>query len=161
MLEKELSVLSEEEKKQLYIAIPQISILIAGADGVIDKSEKTWAEKITQIRSYSFSEDLRSFYAEVSERYSDQIDELIEELPNDVEERTKILSERISKVEPILKKLQFDFACAVYKSYKSFAKHVAEVSGGFLDYGSINFDEYRLIDLPMIEFDTTNPGKHL
>ena len=36
-------------------AIGWITVLIAGADGNIDKEETAWAEKLTKIRSYAVS----------------------------------------------------------------------------------------------------------
>ena len=145
-----LANLSAEEVAQLTDAIPLITILIAGADGEIDPSETEWAEKLTRIRQYDYANDYNEYYKSVGEKYSDRLPELIKELPGGTERRIKEISERLEALNPLLKKLERNFAMGLIDSFKTFAKHVARASGGFFGIGSINKEEAKLIDLPMI-----------
>ncbi|MBK8391868.1 MAG: hypothetical protein IPL23_22440 [Saprospiraceae bacterium] len=56
----------------------------------------------------------------------------------------------MEEVNPILGKLDHLVALHLYKSYTSFAKHVAKASGGVLGFFSIGPNESNLITLPMI-----------
>ncbi|MFZ1702996.1 MAG: hypothetical protein WAT79_01550 [Saprospiraceae bacterium] len=142
--------LSDAEYGKLKDAIALITVLIAGADGTIQKNELDWAAKVTKIRSYNMSEDLKEFYKEVGIQYADQLNEFFDSFPSTVEDRTRLISERISQLDPILAKLHPKVGARLYKSYLSFAKHVAKASGGFLGFFSINKQEAKLIGLPML-----------
>ena len=145
------SRLSESEYTKLKDAIPLITLLIGGADGDLDKDEKAWAEKVTKIRSYKMSDDLIGFYQEVGKDFADKLDQYVRDFPSTVEDRVHLISERLSLINPILKKLDPKVAYHLYKSYLSFAKHVAKASGGFFGFFSIGPDEGDLIDLPMLD----------
>ncbi len=142
--------LSEAETQLMHDAIPMITVLIAGADGNIDPEETAWAEKLTNIRSYSFHESLQPFYEKVGETFSDKTTDLIKSLPGSVNSRTETISAELSKLNGILANLEPEFAKRYYDSLVSFAKHVAKADGGFLGFGSISKEEAALIELPMI-----------
>jgi uncharacterized protein YydD (DUF2326 family) len=143
--------LSKDEYALLKDSIPQITVLIAGADGKISQSETNWAEKVANIRSYSEPEEYRKFYEEVGQDFHDRLEKLISELPQGVEERGQMIARTLSGLNPILKKLEPKHAAHIYGELKSFAKHVARASGGFLTFWSISAEEKRWIDLPMLE----------
>ncbi|MGB3086025.1 MAG: hypothetical protein WBB21_14990, partial [Saprospiraceae bacterium] len=82
--------LKPEEYQLLIDAVPMIAILIAGADNDIDLKERQWAEKIVKIRSYSNQFDLKPLYKEVDEQFSMLFDKMIEELPKDADNRSRI-----------------------------------------------------------------------
>ncbi len=143
--------LSKEEYALLKDAIPQITILIAGADGKISPDETAWAEKVTGIRTYSSAEEHQDFYREVGETFQTRLDQLISELPEDVGARTSRISETLSGLNAILHKLELKNAAQLYNELRSFAGHVARSSGGFLKFWSVSAEEKKLIDLPMLE----------
>lgn len=145
-----LEHLSKTEIEQLIDAIPLITILIGGADGVLDKDEKEWAKKITEIRTYNNQENLNEFYKMVGEVYSKKLDAFSESLPNHIEDRTKHISEKLTDLNEIMSKLDNDFGSQLYESYVSFAGHVAKASGGFLRFFNVSSEEKKLIDLPML-----------
>jgi len=113
--------LSQEEKDLLLEALPLVTVLIAGADGKIDVSETSWAEKLTGIRSYS-----------------------------NAKEATKSISDKLAGLNDILPKLPQVMAAKLYKSLTSFAKHIARADGGVFKMWSVSKEEQALIDLPMI-----------
>lgn len=145
-----LQQLNDEEMQELYDAIPVITLLIAGADGKIEKAELEGSEKITRIRGFSGGEVMQAFYDKVGEDYSERLQRWLKVVSKDTAERTADLSARLEKLNPILAKLDPQWGAAMYDSFTSFAKHVAKASGGFLGMGSINKDEAELIDLPML-----------
>ena len=142
--------LKEEEANILVEAIPYITVLIAGADGKIDKDEMDWGAKLTKIRSYAHPDVLHDFYKAVGENYQEKVEQLIEQLPPDTAARTTAISQHLEKINDILPKLNPWDAYTLYKSFTSFAKHVAKASGGFLGFGSINKNEADLMGLPML-----------
>lgn len=148
---KELESLSASEQQLLLDAVPYITILVAGADGEIDTKEVEWGERITKIRSFSYEEDLRPFYKKVGQNYDERLHELIDRLPKDKDKRNQIISDELSKLNKILPKLDHFYARLYYQSLKSFADHVAHSSGGVMGWLSVGFEEYKVIDLHMID----------
>jgi len=146
------------EKDKLKKSISLITVLIAGADGNIEKEELTWAKKIAGVREYGPPTKLHSFYQDVGVDYEENVNALIDTLPADVAERTKVISDRLAELNPILAKLDNDIASAYYKSFITFAEHVAKATGGILGFFSVSSEEKSLITLPMIdviEYDET------
>ncbi|MFK8103403.1 MAG: hypothetical protein AB8G15_12795 [Saprospiraceae bacterium] len=149
-MQTNLDRLSEEEKQELYDAIPLITILIAGADGNIDEEELEWSKKLTHIRSYSTGEQLQVFYSKIEADLQDKLKRWQDALPKDVKERQASISARLSQLNPILAKMDVEAGAVFYQHLTSFAKHVAKASGGFLGFGSISKEEEELINLPMV-----------
>lgn len=147
---KNFDHIATEELAKLKAAVAEITVLIAGADGEIDKAEKAWAEKVTQIRSYKMHKDLIEFYQEVGRTFHDDLDNLIDSLPGSVSERQAILETHLSRLNSILPKLSPKVGKMLYNSYLSFAKHVATASGGILGFFSVGPKESQLLNLPMI-----------
>ncbi|MFK7808181.1 MAG: hypothetical protein AB8F74_10315 [Saprospiraceae bacterium] len=141
---------NEEQAEILVDSIPLITILIAGADGNIDEDERTWGEKLTKIRSYSYPELLNDFYKRVGETYSEKMDAYIASLPKETDARTAAVSEKLEKLNGMLAQLDQHDGHTIYKSLTSFAEHVAKASGGFLRIGAISSAEAKLINLPML-----------
>ncbi len=144
------STINEKDYSKLKDAIALITILIGGADGDLDKDEIAWAEKITKIRSYKMSEDLLGFYQEVGKDFSTKLDQYIKDFPVSKEDREHLITERLVALNPILASLDQSVAYHLYKSYTSFAEHVAKASGGLFGFFSIGPHEGELIELPMI-----------
>lgn len=147
---KHFENISESEFSNLKNAITWITILIAGADDNIDKDELDWANKLTKIRAYGNPDILNEFYTEIGKEYQEYLESEMKSLPSDVKQRNGILSERIAMLNEILPKLPNNFGYHLYKSYTSFANHVAKSSGGFLRFFSVSNDESKWVDLPML-----------
>lgn len=144
-------VLSDAEYDKLKQTIANISIYIAAADGEIEESETQWAEKVTKIRSYNLPEDLREFYKDVGVDFHDRLEKLLDTLPKPQAERMAFLERELASINPIMAKLDEELGAELYKSFRSFAKHVAKSSGGFLGFFSIGPKEADLIKLSMID----------
>lgn len=148
---KELESLPIEDQKILMDAVPYITILVAGADGDIDMKEVEWSEKLMKIRSFSYEEDLRPFYKKVGNTYEARLHQLMDMLPKDKDSRNQIISDELAKLNAILPKLDHFYARLYYQSLKSFADHVAHASGGVMGWLSVGFEEYKVVDLHMID----------
>jgi hypothetical protein len=158
-MEQDLSLLSPDAVESLKDAYAQITVLIAGADGKIDPEELSWAEKITQIRTYAGDERFKDFHVEVNDNISARIKELIAELPTDTKSRNAILSEKLSRLNPILASLDPSIGSYLYKGYISFADRIAKASGGFLSFFTIGPEEKKWVMLPMINPIHYNPDE--
>jgi len=143
--------IDEAELTKLIEATDLITILIAGADGDIDDEEMEWAQKLADIRSYAYAEELKDYYSAVGQHFDIRLKALIAALPKEVEPRNREISIRLTELNPILQKLDNQIGAMLYESYTSFAEHVAKASGGFLRFASVSKEEKALINLPMIE----------
>ena len=142
--------LSESQFQVTKEAIAWITVLIAGADGNIGEEETKWAAKVTKIRGYSNPNDLTPFYEAVGVDFSAQLKDLISKVPKDTKTRQELLSRKIEQLNQILPLLENNLGHFLLASYRSFAKHVAKASGGFLGFFSVGTEESKLIDLPML-----------
>ena len=144
--------LTEDQRQKIKDAMSWITVLIAGADGKIEAGETAWAEKVTKIRGYhNPSNELTPFYEAVGEEFSEKLDHLIANVPEDVSERNAILSRKLEQLNDILPLLDHNnIGFKLLASYRSFAEHIAKSSGGFLGFFSVSKDEGNLIGLPMI-----------
>ena len=142
--------LTADELSILEDAIPQIAVLIAGAEGEINVQETDWAAKLTHIRTYNSSDDLHDFYKDVDAKFAVKFSEFTKFSSTQTEVRQAKFSENLAKVNPILEKLDNKTAFHLYDSFLSFAKGVANSSGGVLGFNKISKEEQKWLDLPMI-----------
>jgi len=147
---KHFENISSEELRILQETVCKVAALIAYADGKVDIDETYWAEKIASIRSYGEPNELNEFYTGVDSEFSDAFQNEVDNLPNDTAEARQCLSDDIARANDILPKLSPKVSYLMYKSYTSFAKHIAKASGGFMGFFSIGSEEAKLIDLPML-----------
>ena len=147
---REFKNLSEEEARSLIDAPVLVSLLIAGADEEVDEKEKDKSIKIAHFRAQNPESILKDYYAEVDKYFEQSFSQYMESLPKDSSSRNHFISSRLEKLNEILPKLDNEFACEFYKSLVSYAKRVAEASGGVLGYGSVNAAESEWMDLKMI-----------
>jgi hypothetical protein len=147
---KHFENLSQEDLVVLENAVPQIAVLIAGADGKIDVKEEIWAEKVTAIRGFAGDKWLNDFYDEVHANFAIRFRDLVKHLPTETAKRQEVLSTELEKINPILAKLEAQTAFKLYKSFKSYADQVAHASGGILGFHSVSHDEEVWLGLPMI-----------
>ena len=132
-----------------------VAILIAGADGNIDKAERKEAITLAQSKQSRAREQLADYYKEVSDRFETKFNELLETLPDDAAARTQDITQELRKLNFILPKIDKNFAVKFHASLKDLAKKIAEASGGLFGYLSVSYDEAKLMELKMIN----NPGK--
>ncbi len=147
---KEFEKLREDEIQVLLDAPVYVSILIAGADGNIDKSERKEAIGVARAKQSRAREQLVDFYKVISEKFESRFNELIDSLPDDTEERNKAITMELRKLNFILPKIEKNWSIKFYASLKDLGKKIAEASGGVLGYLSVSYEEAKFMELKMI-----------
>ena len=147
----EFKPLREDEMDVLLKAPVYVAILIAGADGIIDKAEKKKAIDISKDKQGRARDQLTEYYKIVGESFEDNFNGLLDNLPVSTEERTQAVSIELRKLNFILPKIDKNFGIKLYSSLKDLAKKIAEASGGVLGYLSVSYEEAKLMELRMIK----------
>ena len=146
----EFEPLREDEIDVILKAPVYVAILIAGADGNIDKSERKEAINIARTKKSRSREQLADFYKIVGDSFEDNFNKLIDELPSGTEERNSTITKELRKLNFILPKIDTNFGIKFHASLKELAKRIAESSGGVLGYLSVGYEEAKLMELKMI-----------
>jgi hypothetical protein len=142
--------LSGEEFERLVLAIPQVAVLVGGADGDFDESEKAWTSKLVAIRGYNSPDELEPLYNAAAHYVGENLHGFYASYPEQTEARIVRLENELSQLNAIFSKLDPHSARLVYDSLRSLAWHVARTSGGFLRFGSISSTEEKWVSLPML-----------
>jgi hypothetical protein len=147
----EFDGLREDEIELLLKAPIYVSIMIAGADGLIDDRERKEAIETARSKQVRARAQLIDYYKEVANDFDLKMESLIRELPDDAEKRTSDIISELRKLNRILPKVDKTWSTTFYASLKDMAKRVAEASGGILGYLSVSYDEAKLVELKMID----------
>lgn len=147
---KEFESLREDEIEVLLNAPINVAILIAGADGKIDNTERKEAISVARAKENRSREQLETYYQEVGERFEATFNHLVDAYPEDADSRRKEITTELRKLNFILPKIDKKFGVKLYASLKDLAKKIAEASGGVLGYLSVSREESQLMELKMI-----------
>ncbi len=148
---QEFEILSQSERELMYSLPVYVAVLIAGADGDIDKREVARANNLANDKLKNARKDLIPYYNQANEDFEDKLKMAIANLPSGTKERQKVLVEKLKESNDIFAALPKKYAIALYASLKEIAKKIAEASGGVFGYMAIDFEESRLIELKMIK----------
>lgn len=144
------SRLSDEDKETMLKAPILVAILIAGADGDIDRKEIQEAMRQAKKAQKTSDPELVQLYDEVSTDFEDKLKIVLQSYPVNGTLRNAAISKELATVNALWPKLATEFAANYYKSLCDLARHVAQSSGGVLGLNSIGADEAKYINLPMI-----------
>jgi hypothetical protein len=147
---KEFHNLTPIEQQLMLDAIPLITILVAGADDDIDKAEIAEAQRLADIRSFNEKGQTNAYYEKVDDDLAGRIEEMMKELPTAVDPRQDDIVAKLSGLNHILAKMDEPFGYVYYKSFCSFAQHVAKSHGGFMRFMTVGPEEAAVVDLPML-----------
>lgn len=147
----ELKNLTESEIDLLKKIPAMVTILIAGADEEISKSELKEAINLTKIKQSKARKELIGYYQEIAPDFEKSLNDLLASYPSDAEVRSKQVIEEIEKLNTILPKVDKAWAVQFVESMRDIARKVAEAAGGVFGYLSIGYEESKLIDLKMIK----------
>lgn len=141
--------LTDDEVDLMMKAPVLVCILIAGADGTIDKQEIN--EAIAVMRSHKRSASVLAPYSKVVyEDLEDKVMILIQSYPYESTQRIPLLVSELAGLNAILPKLDKTFAIAFYTVLRGLARKIAKSSGGLFGIHSVGREEAKYIDLPMI-----------
>jgi hypothetical protein len=147
----EFEKLQPEEIELLNKVPAMVTILIAGADEEISKSELQKAVSLTKTKQSKARRELLSYYQQVGPDFEEILNDLLKSYPEDPETRSKMVIEDLERLNEILPKLDKAWAVQFVESMKEIAKKVAEAAGGVFGYLAIGYEESKLIDLKMIK----------
>jgi len=150
-LRKVFKKLRESEVEYMLDLPILISLLIAGVDKTYNKGELEQAKFFAKVRETHDREELEEYYHAVANNFDERLDFYMNKLDEDKEKREASLFKELSRLNHILPILDPKFQVELYASLKTYARHIAEASGGILGYFAITPDELKLIELPMIE----------
>jgi hypothetical protein len=145
--------LNDTEIDLMFKAPILVSILVAGADGVIDKKEiseaASFLDKQTKVKS-----ELNEYFREVAQDFEDKLRVVLQEYPHDAEQRNIIIVDDLAKLNAILPKIKPEFTTQFYNILKRIAQKIAASSGGLLGMNAIDESEAKYLELYMIEDPT-------
>ena len=147
----EFKTLRDDEIAVLLKAPVLVSILIAGADDKIDKSEIAQAVEIANTKQSRAREQLIDYYREVGKDFKTKFEKYVDEMPDTADGRAEIITKELRKMNHILPKIEKKFAIKLHASLEDMAKKVAEASGGVLGYMSVSYEEAKMMELRMID----------
>jgi hypothetical protein len=139
--------LTEAESELMLKAPVLVCILIAGADGTIDRKEIKEAIAQTQKKNMSA---LTGYLEEVSQDFEDKLKILIQSYPYESTQRNPILIEELGQLNRLWKKIDKRFSVQFYEMLKELAEKIAASSGGLWGMKTVTEDEARYLQLPMI-----------
>jgi hypothetical protein len=151
---KELERLKESEAELMLKAPVVLCILIAGADGTIDRREIKEAINVTVKKKDKTILD--NYFKEVSQDFEDKLKILLQSYPYQSAQRNPVLINELSQLNPILKKLDKSFSKAFYDMLKELAEKIAGSSGGLWGMMSVDSEEAKYIRLPMLDDPAQN-----
>jgi hypothetical protein len=142
-----------DEETELLIKAPMLTcILIAGADGKIDKKEIKEAISFVQK---STSSVLAEYFREVSQDFEDKLKILIQSYPYESTQRNPLIIQELAGINRIWTKLNVEFSASFYQMLKNLSEKIASSSGGIWGIRTVTPEEAKYLTLPMI----TDPTK--
>jgi Fe2+ transport system protein B len=152
-----LANLNEEELNQLLKAPVWITVLIASADGKIQKKELEYAEHYVKENAKVTSE-LQNYYEQVSSKFNKELKGHLILLSDDPMVRIELMEEQLIHLNEVISKIPSEFAIQLHKSWRDLAYGVAKAAGGFLGIGKIDEKESEYLQLNMIEIPKGEGG---
>jgi len=150
---KEFNKLTETEIELMLKAPVLVCILIAGADGTIDRKEIKGAIAQTQKKNNSV---LAGYLREVSQDFEDKLKILIQSYPYESTQRNPILIQELGQLNGLWKKMDKGFSVKVYQMLKDLAEKIAASSGGLWGMKTVTNEEAKYLQLPMISDPSKN-----
>jgi len=150
----EFQKLDDAEIELVLKAPILVCILIAGADGDIDRKEINKAISIAKSQKKT-SSVLSGYFRVMSEDFEDKIKILIQSYPHEGTQRTPIIIDELTRLNTLWSKLDKSFSSTFYVMLKDLADKIANSSGGLWGMKKVGTEEAQYLQLPMIK----DPGK--
>src|SRR5437879_4028338 len=109
-----LDSLTTEEQEFMHKAPILVCILIAGADGDIDRDEIKGAMSQARKRQKNSSDSMTQLYSEIGEDFEDKLKVLLQYYPLEVSQRNPMLVEELGRLNQLLPKIDRDFSVQFY-----------------------------------------------
>jgi hypothetical protein len=141
--------LTDGEQDLVLRAPVLVCILIAGADGNIDRKEIK--EAISVVSEKKVRSVLNGYFQVIAEDFEDKLKILIQSYPYESTQRNPLIIQELAELNTVWKKLGTEFSKALYETLKELATRVASSSGGMFGLRKIDQEEAKLIPLPMLK----------
>jgi hypothetical protein len=137
---------------EVMLRAPLIAcILIAGADGNVDRKEIEKAIHHTQRNATKAKATIVEYFKLVEVDFEDKLKIVLQSLPLDVGSRNRLIVDELTSLNSILPKLKNTFAAEFYTRMRDLAHAIALSSGGVLGINKVGDEEAQYIELPMIK----------
>lgn len=146
----ELQHLHDRELELLLKAPILVCLLIAGADGNVDRKEVREAIRLANRKYKQSLTPAAQFFKEIARDYEDKLQIILQAYPFESTQRTPLIVEELSELNQLWSKLDAAFSREFYHTLREIAQQVASSSGGWLGMRSIGAEEARYVTLPMI-----------
>jgi hypothetical protein len=147
----EIHSLNPHEMELVYKAPILVCILIAGADGKIDRKEIQEAIRHAEKRKNRSASSVSVLFHEIAQDFEDKMKIVLQNYPYESTQRNPLIAEELAELNAIWPKIDPAFAEEFYKTLLGLAEKIAGSSGGLLGYNSIADEEARYIKLSMIK----------
>ena len=144
---REFEKLTDSEIDLMLKAPVLVCILIAGADGNIDKKEIKEAILLTQQKTNA---TLAGYLNEVSQDFEDKLKVLIQSYPHTPAERAVAIMKELGQLDAVFIKMDRHFAAEIYQMLKQLASKIASSSGGIWGMNTVTDEEAKYLDLSAI-----------
>ncbi len=143
---KELENLDPDEKSKLLKLPVYVSLLAANADGKMDEEEKKETMRLSHVKTFSPKKQLAEFYKEAEKVFAPNLEQIEKSLPKERKERGEVIKNELSALEPIMNKLDKNYAAALQESIKSYTMHVSKAHNTVIESFLIPFNIKGLTD---------------
>lgn len=126
-----------------------VCILIAGADGTIDRKEIKEAIAVTK-KQRSSNNALAVYFKVMAEDFEDKVKIVLQGYPYDAAQRNPVIIEELSRLNMLWQRLDRSFSVPFYEMLLLLAEKVASSSGGLLGMRTVDAEEAKYLSLPMI-----------
>lgn len=120
----QLENVTSEEKELLLKAPVLLSVLASCSNHEINKHQKADAIKLSHLKPFTANPSLMSFYTEVEKHFEEQFNSACRLYHPFDEAKITELKKEISKIYPILKKLDKEYAHKLLNSFEKYERHV-------------------------------------
>jgi hypothetical protein len=150
----EFQNLHENEIELMLKAPILVCILIAGADGNIDRKEIKQAIAVAQKQKKGKT-SLVGYFKDLSQDFEDKIKVLIQSFPYESTQREPLVIEELAQINILWNKMDIKFAIDFYDMLLTLAEKIATSSGGLWGLKTVGAEEAKYMKLPML----TNPSQ--
>ena len=131
---KQFVNLKDKEKKLLFKAPALISVYESSSLNEINSTRKADAIKLAHLRTFAATPLLIPFYMEVEKNFKMHFEEIAKQYAPLDEEKRNELKKEIENIEPVLDKLDKEYARTLRLSFEKFARHVQHADRSILEY---------------------------
>jgi hypothetical protein len=129
---KEFEKLTMEERALLLQAPALVSVLAASGDQAIDKAGKADAIKLAHLKIVTADAALLPYYKEVHINFKRHFEAIVKRYAPFDDRKRGALRREIESLNPIIAKLDTEFAKSLHASLARYEEHVKKAEGSVL-----------------------------